>query len=70
MAKRLPSTMGCYIGSLGLHTFNAECTECIWCGPNALACKPGRWVPVEDEAGRYLAWSADCEPQLAAGNHD
>lgn len=65
MADRLPTSKGCYIGPLGLHTFNAERTECIWCGPNALGFKPGRWVQVEDEAGSYSAWSADCEAELA-----
>lgn len=36
----------CPIGSLGLHTWNYERTECIWCGPGALAWKPGHWVPL------------------------
>ena len=62
---RLPRTKGCFIGPLNLHTYNAERTECIWCGPNHLATKPGKWVPVEDEAGKYTAWSADCEAELA-----
>lgn len=65
MAKRPPDTPGCFIGPLGLHTLNAERTECIWCGPNALATKQGKWVAVEDEDGKYMAWSADCEAELA-----
>jgi hypothetical protein len=40
---------------------NAEHTECIWCGPNGLAWKPGKWVEVNDELGTYQAWSV--EPQ-------
>lgn len=62
--SRLPKTARCFIGSLGLHTYNAERTECIWCGPNALAWKPGKWVHVEDETGKYTAWSADIESIL------
>lgn len=45
----------CPIGSLNLHTYNYERTECIWCGPNVLAVKPGRWVKIEGGS----AWSAD-----------
>ena len=46
----------CPIGSLSLHTWNYEHTECIWCGPNALATKPGRWVSI----GKGLsAWSVE-----------
>jgi len=47
-------TWRCHIGSLQLHTVNAEGDECIWCGPNHLAWKPGHWVPVEGGS----AWSA------------
>ena len=45
----------CPIGPLNLHTWNFERTECIWCGPGALAWKPGRWVPVGDGT---QAWQA------------
>jgi hypothetical protein len=38
----------CPIGPLNLHTWNHGHTECIWCGPNRLAGKPGRWVSVGD----------------------
>lgn len=62
MAKsNLPKSKGCYIGPLGLHTYNAERTECIWCGPNTLARKPGKWVKMHDEAGDYTAWSVDLQ---------
>lgn len=44
----------CPIGPLHLHTMNYERTECIWCGPNALAWKSGRWVETSDG---YNAWS-------------
>lgn len=64
---RLPESKSCFLGPLGLHTYNAERTECIWCGPNSLAWKPGKWVQVTDEAGTYLAWSADCEAELEGG---
>lgn len=50
----LPKTGRCHIGSLGLHTFNYERDECIWCGPNGLAWKPGHWEAID--GGR--AWSA------------
>lgn len=56
------STARCPIGPLNLHTMNYEQTECIWCGPNRLAFKPGRWISI----GNGLdAWSADAggEPQ-------
>lgn len=46
----------CPIGSLHLHTMNYEKTECIWCGPNALAWKPGHWV---DIGNGYNAWSVE-----------
>lgn len=46
----------CPIGSLSLHTSNYENTECIWCGPNALAWKPGKWV---DIGGGFNAWSVE-----------
>lgn len=44
----------CPIGSYRAHTINFEQDECIWCGPNALAWKPGEWRPIE--GGQ--AWSA------------
>jgi hypothetical protein len=50
----MPTSQRCPIGSLNLHTYNAERTECIWCGPNALATKPGVWVPNGDGTS---AWS-------------
>lgn len=45
----------CPIGPLSAHTFNYERDECIWCGPNNLAWKPGRWVSLGDGLS---AWSA------------
>lgn len=47
----------CPIGSLHLHTMNAERTECIWCGPGQLAWKPGRWVPIPEAEGGGQAWT-------------
>lgn len=55
----MPESNWCPIGSLNLHTYNYERTECIWCGPNALATKPGRWVPLGDGLS---AWSVEPEP--------
>lgn len=52
----LPETATCPIGPLHLHTLNFEKTECIWCGPNALAWKPGRWV---DIGNGFNAWSVE-----------
>ena len=46
----------CPLGVLGLHTYNYEQTECIWCGPNRLATKPGRWVDTGDGLD---AWSVE-----------
>lgn len=54
--KTAPVGTHCPIGSLSLHTMNYEDTECIWCGPNALAWKPGRWV---DIGNGYSAWSVE-----------
>ena len=51
----LPTGQWCPIGPLNLHTYNYERDECIWCGPNRLASKPGRWVPLSDGTS---AWSA------------
>jgi hypothetical protein len=50
---------GCPIGPLNLHTANLERDECIWCGPNALAWKPGRWVDLGDG---FRAWTVTPEP--------
>lgn len=49
----------CPVGPLNLHTYNFERTECIWCGPNALASKPGRWVGIGDGLS---AWSVEEVP--------
>lgn len=49
-------TAGCPIGPYQTHTWNYERTECIWCGPNALAWKPGRWVAIGDGLS---AWSVE-----------
>lgn len=46
----------CWLGPLNLHTMNYEDTECIWCGPNKLASKPGRWVSIGDG---FDAWSVE-----------
>jgi hypothetical protein len=46
----------CPIGSLNLHTMNFEKDQCIWCGPDALAWKPGRWV---DTGDGFSAWSVE-----------
>jgi len=50
----MPTGARCPIGPLNLHTYNHEQNECIWCGPNALATKPGRWMPIGDGLS---AWS-------------
>lgn len=54
----MPGGDRCPIGSLGLHTWNHERTECIWCGPGKLAWQPGRWV---DNGDGTSAWSAESE---------
>lgn len=51
----MPKGQRCPIGPLSAHTYNAERDECIWCGPNQLAWKPGRWVQMD---GGFTAWSA------------
>lgn len=51
----------CWLGPLHLHTWNHERTECIWCGPNKLAWKPGRWV---DTGDGFNAWSVEPEVGL------
>jgi len=48
----------CPIGPLNLHTMNFEQTECIWCGPNRLCSKPGKWV---DIGNGFSAWSVEKE---------
>jgi len=48
----------CYIGSYGAHTLNAERDECIWCGPNLLAKKPGKWVSISDDPSS-TAWQVN-----------
>jgi hypothetical protein len=53
-ARRVIGGDFCPIGPLQAHTMNHEQTECIWCGPNALAWKPGHWVPV---GNGFSAWS-------------
>lgn len=54
--SKLPKGQTCPIGPLRLHTMNFEQTQCIWCGPDGLAWKPGRWVSVGEDA---VAWSAE-----------
>ncbi len=51
----MPEGQRCPIGPLQAHTYNYERTECIWCGPNHLAWKPGVWVRT---AEGFKAWSA------------
>jgi hypothetical protein len=46
----------CPIGPLGLHTWNFECDQCLWCGPDQLALKPGHWMPL---GNGLSAWSAN-----------
>lgn len=58
MSATLPETQWCPIGSMNLHTYNYERNECIWCGPNALGTKPGRWVEIGDGLS---AWSVEQE---------
>jgi len=53
-AATLPTGQRCPIGPLNAHTYNYERDECIWCGPNALAAKPGRWRSI---GGGLSAWS-------------
>lgn len=53
--ETMPKSDWCPIGSLNLHTYNFERTECIWCGPGRLAGKPGHW---ESTGDGYRAWSA------------
>ena len=50
----MPEGQRCPIGPLHVHTYNAEHTECIWCGPGHQAWKPGVWVPMGDGTS---AWS-------------
>lgn len=53
-----PVSGWCPIGSLSLHTLNYEQDQCIWCGPDGLAWKPGRWV---DTGNGFNAWSVEKE---------
>lgn len=46
----------CPIGPLNLHTRGYQTEECIWCGPNRLALKPGKWMPNGDGT---QAWAVD-----------
>ena len=46
----------CPIGPLNLHTMNYERDECIWCGPNGLAWKDGKWVDIGNGSN---AWSVE-----------
>lgn len=55
----MPTSERCPLGSLGAHTYNYERDECIWCGPNGLAWKPGRWV---DVGNGFNAWSVVTPP--------
>ena len=54
--SKMPKGDRCHIGLLGLHTFNFERTECIWCGPNRLAWMEGQWVRNGDGTS---SWSAN-----------
>jgi hypothetical protein len=54
VATTMPAGERCPIGPLNAHTYNYEHDECIWCGPNGLGWKPGRWVPLGDGLS---AWS-------------
>lgn len=52
----MPKGSRCPIGPLNLHTYNWERDECIWCGPNRLCAKPGKWI---ENADGTNAWSVD-----------
>lgn len=54
----------CPYGSYGAHTYNYECTECIWCGPNRLALAPGKWISNGDGTD---SWSSQPVSQTAQG---
>lgn len=69
-ASTLPESQRCPIGSLGLHTYNAEHTECIWCGPNRLAWQPGRWVDMEDGFSAWTAWGPLTKWQTEESNKE
>lgn len=65
----LPESSRCPIGPLGLHTYNHERTECIWCGPNLLATKSGRWVSNGDGTSAWsVEPSGDTPPDHVAKN--
>ena len=49
----------CWLGPYNAHTMNYEKTECVWCGPNNLACRiDGHWV---DIGNGFSAWSVEPE---------
>ena len=52
--SKMPKSDRCHIGPLGLHSYDHERTQCIWCGVDALAWKEGRWV---DQGDGTSAWS-------------
>ena len=56
----MPTGERCPIGPLNAHTYNYERDECIWCGPNGLGWKPGRWVDIGDGLS---AWSVTSPTQ-------
>jgi hypothetical protein len=58
MARERSPLSYCPIGPMHLHTYNFEDDECIWCGPNHLAWKPGHWVAVEIDGQPASKWSA------------
>lgn len=54
----MPTGERCPIGPLNAHTYNHERNECIWCGPNGLGWRPGKWV---DQGDGFSAWSVSPE---------
>ena len=54
-----PTSRRCPIGPLQAHTYGWEVVECIWCGPNGLAWKPGEWRQIEGEQPGTSAWHVD-----------
>jgi hypothetical protein len=54
----------CPIGPLSLHTWNYEHTECIWCGENALAWKPGCWVSTGSGHSAWKAYAKEMKPAM------
>lgn len=65
----LPKGEHCPIGSLNLHTYNAERTECIWCGPNHLAWQPGRWVSLDEDCLGWTTWGPLTQKQMKESTH-